>query len=139
MPDRERILKGLECCIIPAELPKCEECPYAGKAGRCRTMSKMFNEAMDFLRSCRPRLLTLKELQKLPRDEETNVPVCIEQRCPVGEWTSSTCKLVGADFAIESYVELDNFYFNRKTYGRTWRAWTATPTKEQRAAEKWEA
>ena len=41
MPDREKVIKGLECCY-GNPLPKCEVCPYAdADEGTCFTMDKM--------------------------------------------------------------------------------------------------
>jgi hypothetical protein len=31
MPDREKVIKGLECCGYSRFMDKCQECPYDGK------------------------------------------------------------------------------------------------------------
>ena len=141
MTDQERLEKvigGLECCY--EFFRPCGECPYMDDDGLCGATvpNGMVGDALEILRALRPRVLTVAELEALPDNNEHTAPVCIEQRCPLGEWTTSTCKWVGAGFAIESYLDLDNIYYNRRTYGSTWRAWTAWPTTMQRAAVKWE-
>ena len=84
-----------------------------------------------------PRVLTLSELAKLPDGKENCVPVCIEERVPLGTWDGgSLLKWVGADFAKEMYLT-DNVYYNPRTYNRTWRAWTQWPMALRREATPW--
>ena len=49
MPDREKVIKGLECCVNPVPEFDCsKECPYFGKtAGACYT--QLSKDALELL------------------------------------------------------------------------------------------
>ena len=92
---------------------------------------------LELLKAQEPRVLTWDELMALPHGEETNVPVVSESKYPVWKWDQGTlCKWRGAEFLQE--LVLDHAFYNRESYNRIWRVWTALPTKEQREAVKWE-
>ena len=74
----------------------------------------------------------------LPHGEETNVPVVSEVKYPINRWDEGTlCKWRGAEF-IQEFVQ-DHSLYNRESYGKVWRCWTALPSKKQRKAVKWNA
>lgn len=52
MVDREKVIKGLECCMVgDGHCPKCELCPY-GTVGddTCQTMDGLFADALALLK-----------------------------------------------------------------------------------------
>lgn len=53
MIDREKVIKGLECCKVQNGLnyPNCEECPYADDEGSCLAMDELLSDAYDLLKS----------------------------------------------------------------------------------------
>ena len=60
MVDREKVIKGLECCRIQQNEvpPRCEECPYADNAlGTCEDMSGLLNDAYKMLKAQEPEAL----------------------------------------------------------------------------------
>lgn len=68
MTDREKVIKGLECCRIQQnEVPPiCEACPYADDAwGTCEDMSGLLNDAYVMLKAQEPRVMTLEELSEI--------------------------------------------------------------------------
>ena len=51
MIDREKVIRGLECCCVKP-VPKCEECPYADEVdGTCFTIDKLFVDALALLKA----------------------------------------------------------------------------------------
>lgn len=83
-------------------------------------------------------LLPLDELLALPADEDHAVPVCVEERVPVGKWYNSILQWMDARFVLTDYVRDRNYYYNPENYGYAWRCWTGWPTREQREAIPWE-
>ena len=62
MIDREKVIKGLECCIITPDI--CSDvCPYFGKCDENDYCDeKLFKDALALLKAQAPRLMTLGEL-----------------------------------------------------------------------------
>ena len=55
MPDREMVIKGLECCVtMPDIYPRCEECPYADAEGTCANMNGLHRDALALLEAQEP-------------------------------------------------------------------------------------
>jgi hypothetical protein len=98
----------------------------------------LLRDALELLKSQEPRVLTYDELMALPHGEETNAPVVSEVKYPINTWDEGTlCKWRGAEF-IQEFVQ-DHSLYNRESYGKVWRCWTALPSKKQRKAAKWDA
>lgn len=94
--------------------------------------------ALELLKEQEPRVLTWDELMALPHGEETNAPVVSEVKYPINTWDEGTlCKWRGAEF-IQEFVQ-DHSLYNRESYGKVWRCWTALPSKKQRKEVKWGA
>lgn len=52
---RERVLKGLECCINEQRtVPECERCPYAEIGGTCTSLHKLHADAVELIRASEP-------------------------------------------------------------------------------------
>lgn len=56
MIDREKVIRGLECCMVGDEhSPKCEICPYATMGDdTCQTMDALFSDALALLKEQEP-------------------------------------------------------------------------------------
>ena len=55
MPDREKVIKGLECCVtMPDIYPRCEECPYADAEGTCANLNGLHRDALALLKAQEP-------------------------------------------------------------------------------------
>lgn len=77
MSEREKVIKGLECCRANL-LPRCEECPYANiDEGTCFTMDRLHADALALLKAQEPRV---------------TCSVCKYGRCLSGEWF---CFMIG--------------------------------------------
>lgn len=51
MTEREKVIKGLECCYVKP-IPECKACPYANEIdGTCFTMDKMILDALNLLKA----------------------------------------------------------------------------------------
>lgn len=58
MPDLEKVIKGLECCILrdPDDHARCSQCPYGGN---CVNRLKM--DALELLKAQEPKPPIVKE------------------------------------------------------------------------------
>ena len=63
MPDREKVIKGLECCTAfdGKGFPLCEECPYEDE-GTCPELDVLHKDALELLKAQEPRVMTLEEV-----------------------------------------------------------------------------
>ena len=123
---REKVVKGLECCILhdPDDKPRCESCPYDGAC-----QNRLKRDALKLLKAQEPRVLTLEEVKtaEVVFLEFQNV---ITIRI-VDTWFGNgdgDIRLVGMDGAR---------YMAKDAYNDSWRCWTAKPTEEQRKAAEW--
>lgn len=135
---REKVVRGLECCIITASFCR-DDCPYIGKGDENDYCDeKLFKDALALLKAQEPRVMTLEEVVN-----GTGAPAWFEGRSAraytgwvliydVQEGMGITGTRVGVTkpghITIWPAVEL---------YGTKWRCWTDRPTKEQREAVKW--
>lgn len=117
MADREKVIKGLGCCMNGVNsIPKCEACPYADEHGRCYKLDELHRDALELLKGQEPRVLTLEEARTYevvwPEDKEEGElhPLIVQNNMN------------------------DSKYYK---YGIHWRVWSAKPTDEQRKAVKW--
>ena len=130
MPDREKVIKGLEVCT--SRPCYCTDCPY--KANCYLDSQEVMEDALILLKEQEPRVLTLEEVKAFDYDycylEEERSPgkeyrtVCGRHKVTCITWPSITQMRI---------VRKDD------TYGKTWRCWSAKPTDEQRKAVKWDA
>ena len=141
MSDREKVIKGMECCLVFGEdlLYKCDECPYRATEDerkvidwRCH-LKELRKDALELLKAQEPRVLTLEEVHEMAWDycylEEEVIKDKVLQiysgkyRIKCITWPSiASCVLTFGDNA----------------YGKRWRCWTSRPTDEQRKAVKWD-
>ena len=107
----------------------CDKCPYFHEKG-CRF--HMAEDVYKLLKMQEPRLLTLTELLNAK-----NIDVYLEETCE-----TQTHPLLLVETENESRNQAAFFWPSvvrpLKSYGKTWRCWTARPTGEQMEAVKWE-
>lgn len=135
--DREKVIKGLECCAES----KCEVCPYEEQCfGEdiciCSPMAK---DMLELLKAQEPRVMTLEEVVSA-----AGTPAWFEGKSnraytgwvlvyDVQEGMGITGTRVGVTkpghITIWPATEL---------YGAKWRCWTSRPKDEQREAVKWD-
>ena len=126
MNDREKVIKGLECCIIrySDDYARCDECPYESACGK-----RLKQDALALLKAQEPRVMTVDEVRtwvSTPRIDRE--PIWVEIENGVSAWIVSDEYW---DMPIDANLSSD-------LYGKTWRCWTARPTDEQREAVKWD-
>lgn len=137
MPDRENVIKGLECCLgdTRADLPNlCTICPYAHGSYATQTCGKKLREdALALLKAQEPRVMTLGQV----RDEADHM--YLEKHSKTGSDLYG-CAIRGDwdGYGIELLMsEYDTARERWSDYGKTWRCWTSRPTDKQREATAW--
>ena len=138
MADREKVIKGLECCAFSKRGDKCEQCPYfSGCETEYGAFVELAYDALALLKAQVPHLLTLDEIHdsmvvyleagtkflKIVDDDGMVLAIGGSERmgakCFLTVWDVSTAAM-------------------NDEYNVTWRAWSQRPTKEQREREPWD-
>lgn len=71
MTDREKVLKGLVCCMEPAAMGHCQDCPYVGfyrngNINNCTTM--LSADALALLNEQERKIVELEQLMEYERN-----------------------------------------------------------------------
>ena len=139
MIDREKVIKGLECCLKESDhlySNPCNGCPYEGQ----ECVDRMKADVLFLLKEQDARVMTLEEVKGMKR-----LTICaVEQRSKVIKNTFNAeyggiVTLGGencTDFGL--YGDTNRYRRTEARYGKSWRCWTAKPTDEQREEVKWE-
>ena len=118
MTDREKVIKGLECCIIrhPDDKARCDECPY--ESACC---NRLKYDALALLKAQEARLVTREDFQQAPAYDGV-LPCWKENRKPTRRngWV-----------AIVYGKALQDMEMGMVRY------WTGVPTEEQRREMTW--
>lgn len=145
MTDREKLIKGLECCLANAH----NKCSYKStdegidKVTPCTTY--LMQDALALLKAQEPRVMTLEEV-KIKRicwiedaDDGMTVrlfPATMFGTCEHANGAKSCIFLARKPWAID--VNDYEWWYLSENYSETWRCWTSRPTDEQREAIMWE-
>lgn len=146
MTEREKVIKGLECCAVGAE---CDHCPYSNlNIGGFAGCYQMHQDALALLKAQEPRVMTLEEVVGnivLGRD----VMLWFEFNDSIKELNAKDIEyndyLCDDDMPTLYEPNLkwrDNGYRDGvivAEYNDVFRCWTSRPTEEQREAVKWDA
>ena len=128
---REKVIKGLECCMVDdGHSPKCELCPYTTVGDdTCQTMDELFTDALALLKAQEPRVIKVGDVRNwVNSDRVTREPVVIEIRGGVCAWI--------IDDEVRELPGEANL--SGDLYGKTWRCWDKMPTDDQKEATPWE-
>ena len=140
MTDREKVIKGLECCSSAEECGK--QCPYWDDKGACRTHLEA--DALALLKTQEPRVMTLEEVDALGDDD------IVWLECLYTFDGKKTATLKPAIYQSEnSGPEEDGYYcvvsswgqsgfYHKDNYMDDWRCWTSRPDQATREAVKWD-
>ena len=134
MPDREKVMRGLEAHANPTTCETCsgEECPYYHRGGsypKVTCSSILVADALAPLKEQEPRVMTLEEVIAMPE----GAVVWMEEEAESGTYiqpivsTGNGC--------------LGNFYTGVGTYGidsEKRRFWTSRPSEQQMRETPWE-
>lgn len=132
--DREKIIKGLECCGYTRFMDKCQECPYDGKD----CFKQLKTDAIAMLKAQEPRVMTLEEVQALEANDvvwledkgnSEIIPGIVRNR---QIWPHSTAR-------VTNFMRWDGctVIAADRDYGERWRCWTSRPDEKRRAETPW--
>jgi hypothetical protein len=150
MVDREKVIKGLECCTKD----ECECCPYENVCfgdDEVELFDTLARDALALLKAQEPEALdmpkpdsdigcwyditnnyTLEQVVSALKAQEPRVMTLEEAKSTyVVEYMSGKMREVGA-----ALLDLDVDPLNAE-YGKVYRVWTSRPTDEQREAIPW--
>lgn len=126
MAEREKVIKGMECCH-QINQTECFKCPYARGNGCTHAL---MGDALALLKSQQPRVMTLEEVRLLGKD----TVVWYEHK---GVFRQPRPRVV--EFVFDEHITFTDggvWSFSADGYGERWRLWTSRPTDEQREAVK---
>lgn len=139
MPDREKVIKGLECHKIGDDgLYSCGTCPYTIlTADTCA--DALNDDAHALLKAQEPRVMTLDELQECVTYwvEDEMGHVVPETIMDISGKNIMTIPVVHLTNGHAPIITKTTDGYNTKRF-TGWRCWTSRPTDEQREATKWE-
>lgn len=116
--DREKVVKGLECCAVGAE---CDHCPYVCmNNGGFQGCYQMHQDALALLKAQEPRVMALIEWIKAPEPAD-------------GECMCYEIKNKGLQAML-----VKAFDGTRHLYGKAFRVWTSKPSSKQMEETPWE-
>lgn len=137
MPDREKVIAGLESHANPKTCETCDgkECPYyymGGSYPELSCSSFLAADALALLKEQEPRVLTLEELQTIETPWNRNTPpyLFVEGR------SSTEARWMCWGF-MRDFVRLPGT-IGVQNYGSKWRVWNLQPTPEQMRDTPWE-
>ena len=135
MADREKVIKGLECCAIGLYCPD-EDCPYeeAREAKDENCIAMLARDALELLKAQEPRVLTIEEVEALPYG---HVIIETDKNDPI-RWLDALLFSKNINFSFDFITLEGRARLLGVEYNRDWRCWTARPTDEQRKEIPWE-
>ena len=127
MVDREKVIKGLECCSKGCS----QNCPYFEIDG-CNAL--LANDAIALLKEQEAHVLTLDEAV------DGNHVYYVEFQYHLDRgWVKCDFDRMYVDGEVTMLFLRDKtFYQQKEHYGQLWRLWSNRPTCEQMKAVKWE-
>lgn len=140
MTNREKVIKGLECCMIAPGLCS-EECPYRGQGDETAYCDeKIIKDVYTLLKAQEPRVMRLEEVR-----DSLKQPIWKDTKSSNAHlytgWVLAYDIQRGQGITGERLGMAEPsgrvVWYRLEDYGRTWRCWTSCPTDEQRRAESW--
>lgn len=131
MADREKVIKGLECCRNGF----CFACPYndgIDESTDCK--QRWADDALALLTAQQPRVMTLDEVKA---SKGADMYIEISTRTDeIPYITAATLDGVGTKGVAFYCSHFDFVAYNRRLYG--WRCWTSRPDEKVRADTPWD-
>ena len=137
MIDREKVIKGLECCVT-SYCP--DECPYVDECGtnvaNGEMIKPLLEDALALLKP-EPRVLSLDELHlnRVFNAFEEKAVIAFETSGIYKDSYYNGCEMIAV---LATTATMEDWEEKESEYGRTWRCWSSRPTDEQMEAVKWE-
>ena len=127
MADREKVMRGLECCAL-SSLGDCDVCPYT----EIRCSDHLCGDALALLREQEPRVMTLDEIYDCTEGD------CLYYQCK-GFYDSNVLYISSdAGFYVDLRAAIHRFTCDPNLYGSVWRCWTSRPSPEHMANTPWD-
>lgn len=130
---REKVIRGLECCLKFVDQGGCpEECPYRSD-GRCYETIK--RDALALLKEQEPRVLTPREFDEV----RLSKPVWLEVR-NMDLLEPALFRYQRSEYGKVAFSLIENRAIERDVteYYWGWRCWSAEPGDEVRKETKWD-
>ena len=140
MPDREKVIKGLECCM--SEKMCRNKCPYKGQCDDGGWYySRAIEEAIALLKEQEPRVLTLEDLWHMEHKpvylQCKNIRLYLAEHVILLKAKRCYVPSLGENYIFMREHKVRDTYW-ACDYNVTWRCWTSRPTDEQQKAVKWD-
>ena len=141
MADREKVIKGLECCSQSDNYSRkpCKECPYnyewrddQGIVHLCQ-ITQLRKDALFLLKAQEPRVMTLEEVEVLPYGY---VLIETDKKNSL-HWVDALLFCKNTNFSFDFITLEGRARLLGTDYNMEWRCWTSRPTDEQREATPW--
>ena len=138
MPDRDKVIRGLEACACDMRLMQCADCPYHTNKARCLTT--LMRDALALLKEQEPKVLEYSEIEKHPlvwiedNDKEDVIPALFLQ---YNGWNAEFLRQAPDEY-VSSLIRSATVYAVEKAYGVMWRTWTSRPSQWQMRDTPWE-
>lgn len=127
MIGREKVIKGLECCLNVGDCQK--QCDYFPDNGCDK---ELMRDALALLKAQEPRVMTLEEVTEDCPDVvwfDDRHFVRVFAALPKNENYHGWVKFIWRD-GYERHDHIDG-------YGKEWRCWTSRPDEKRRAETPW--
>lgn len=133
MADLEKVIKGLECCLVSIDSEGCtKECPYyeaCQKSEYYDVFQPVMKDALELLKAQEPKLLTIEEI--------TGDGECWFEGIN-GAYGYADCYMCTASEEVEvNLISRKPEYVSFNDFMKKWRCWTSRPTDAQREATQW--
>lgn len=138
MTEREKVIKGLECCISKDD--RCDECPYMTGKEQIGEMNgepeyvygcdrlALTTDALALLKAQEPRVMGVDEVREwIGKQRVDREPICVEVKDNICAWIVS-----------DEYWDMQmDINLSGDLYGKTWRCWTSRPSAAEREVTAW--
>ena len=124
---REKVIRGMECCLKAESSDDCVECPYFN--GKTDCVRQKNTDALALLKEQEPLMMTLDEVR------ECNDWMWVEYQNGYSEWNKQSDTFAWDEGGI---MWNDATFDSNDEYGTEWRCWTSRPSPEQMRETKWE-
>ena len=130
MADREKVIKGLECCDFYFHERQCKKCPYSPHYQDCRDL--LIQDAKEILKAQQSHVMTLEDIRIIYHRREDHVwPF----DTPPYLWVETNGRTAPYWMSWNNVIACLKGQFPKydpDDYGKTWCLWTSRPTDEQR-------
>lgn len=141
MTDREKVIKGLECCAFYLHERQCRKCPYYPDYQDCRSL--LIQNAKEILKAQQPRLLTLEEVVA-----HYSLPPVFPDDFGMQEDYYEDIQPLYFEFPHDKedpwivhwrgHAQVSRYLDEwRHSYNKKWRCWTSRPDEKVRAETPW--